>query len=584
MNRKSLHALSDFKNTSAIKSILSKYFGSDTSAILDNSVLEFLQKNEVLFHRGETGGEMYILLNGSLEAHLETEGRNEVLGIISSGECVGEMALLQDGVRSTSITARRESVLLKIGKKEFDQLSAMNPLLQLHLNKIIIERLKRQNEKTEPTKIRSKFIAFFPLDEGVSTNTYSEAFVRYWRESKRITVLQEGDFEYKSKLDFFLKINELESNDYVIMPCTGHGDWSSMCMNNADKVVYFAKGDNNILISNDIASSLIHRDELILAFDSAPKDIAGYFKYFQPNKIFRHQVKNKQHQDRIIRIISETAICLVLGGGGAHGLANLGVLKALLEHNIPIDIVGGSSVGSIFAATIAQDWEYEYIYQNIDYHLSKKNPLNDYTLPIVALLKGKKMKKMLRKHFDLPMEDLWKNMFAVASNLSTSKTEIIQSGALDVAIAASISIPGILPPVLFKQGLLIDGGVLNNLPSDIMKSLYNGYIISVDVVTPKERTIEHEYPLSNRQFIKNTVTGKKRNYVPGTMNTILKSVTLASIERSPEKKRHSHIYLTPRINKGFLAWKAIKSFEDEGYNTTQSQLREMDYKNMLELP
>jgi predicted acylesterase/phospholipase RssA len=284
------------------------------------------------------------------------------------------------------------------------------------------------------------------------------------------------------------------------------------------------------------------------------------------------------------RIVAEEHICLVFGGGGAHGLSNLGVVRALIELGIPIDVIGGTSIGSIFAGALSMDWPFEYVYDSMKKDISKNNPLTDYTIPFVALLRGRRMTKTLKKYFDIPIENTWKNHFCVAANLSKYKTEILQSGHLYKAIAASVSIPGILPPSLYKNSILVDGGVLNNLPSDIMHELYHGHIISVDVVANKPRTINHDYRMGNNQFLRNAISGKKKNYVPGTMDTIMKSITLASAEKWKEKQRVSDYYLQPRTKKPFLAWKAMNAFVEEGYNVSMESIKSSNYKEQLNLP
>lgn len=546
--------------------ILRTYFGEVYKEILPSLKVVNLKKGEVLMQQGDMGHEMYIVIHGLLEAYIHKDGEHQYIGTAGKGECVGEMALIEDSIRTANVVARRASTLLQIDRSDFELHSKKHSSLPIQLNKVLARRLKEKNLNSNASRGKSKFIALKSI-KPTDLEQIESAITDYWGNNRKIRFIKEADIEDHSVLSG--KLIEMEDMDHVFMVCGTDEMTSRRFMDEADKVVYFCTGTD--LGEKDLFSGMEvgDADELVVFFETEmPEHIRNCLDTFHPNKIFRINPHRHEHMDRMVRLICESANCLVLGGGGAHGLSILGVMKALNEKGIPIDVIGGSSVGSIFAAALAMDWEYDEFYQKIKYSLSDHNPLNDYTFPFVALLRGVKAQKMLKQHFDLPMEYTWKNMFAIASNLSTSKTELMQEGSLYRSVAASIAIPGILPPVLHNHGLLVDGGVLNNLPTDHMRRLYHGTLIAVDVVSPISRSIHHFYKVNNWQYFRNLITGSRRNYIPGSMGTILKSVVLSSIEKSEEKARQSDIFIKPRVKKGFLAWKAIKEFEEEGYRVT----------------
>ncbi|MFY0643517.1 MAG: cyclic nucleotide-binding domain-containing protein [Bacteroidia bacterium] len=571
-------------NKRDIELIVRRYFGKQRlEDLLESASCMSLEKGENLMNEGEEGNAMFVLLSGALEAFVSSEEGSKSLGIINAGQSVGEMALLGKSKRTATIKATRNCILLQIEKTQFDQLTLSSNDLLRSLSSTVIARLDQANRLNKAPKVKSKFIA---LDCSLWRNDPKEmadSISKYWGSSAQISVITEEDHGVLNDTDFMLHIYSQESFDYVFLINSDNEGWNTRVKLNADKTVYFARESASDKLSD---SSLTTKDELILCYKdgSNPMQVDKWFSKFKPNKIFRLREGKTNDLERTIRIVCEEQICLVFGGGGAHGLCNLGVVKALNELKIPIDIVGGTSIGSIFSGALALDFTYDYMYENVDHDISKNNPLNDYTFPFVALLKGKKMRKMLAKHFSVPIEHSWKNFFAVAANLSTSKTEIMQEGLMNKSIESSISIPGILPPSLYRNSLLIDGGVLNNLPSDIMNQLYHGHIISVDVVSTKPRSIAHNYKVGNWQYLKNLISGSRKNFVPNTMGTVMKAVTLASAERAEEKEKVSDIYIKPRVKKGFLAWKAIKTFETEGYNSTMDLLSNVNYKTLLSLP
>lgn len=562
---------------------LRPYFASGAEEIFHKSSLIYYLKGEEVLKQGEEGSDMYILISGSLSAFISKDEKETEVGFVIAGECIGEMALLGDNVRSASVVTRRNSLLLKVSDHSFREVNTLQkgePSIQL--SKVLIERLKRSNERINTPQKHSKFIALVDVNGHMDSDAFVESFKSYWEGNRSVALIKASELRSMDELEIAILINKLEAKEYVLLTASDAEDMKRI---NAlsDKTVYFASEvDHKKFESLNI--NVLDHDELIIAYPDQPKNLDSWLTHFSAEKVFKFKLGDQEHLERVIRVISETAICLVLGGGGAHGLSILGVVKALQEKNIPIDMICGTSIGSIMGSAFAMNWPYQEIYSKVESDISKKNPLTDYTWPFVSIIKGNKMKKVLRKHFNTNIELSWKNLLIVASNLSKAKTEVISTGPMDLSIASSIAIPGILPPQLYRKSLLIDGGVLNNLPTDIARNKFKGHVISVDVVSNKKRTIEHKYKLSNWQLFKNILTGSNKNYVPNTMSTLMKAVTLASTERAHIKEAMSDIYLKPRIKKGFLAWKEMDAFVSEGYLTTIDALSDHNYKDLLSLP
>lgn len=181
---------------------------------------------------------------------------------------------------------------------------------------------------------------------------------------------------------------------------------------------------------------------------------------------------NKRDEHRLARLVSGRARCLVLGGGGARGLAHIGVIAAFEEAGLAVDFLGGTSMGAIVAASLAMDLDAGAIRSRLADAFIGQNPLNDYTLPYHALTRVSKVDAALRMSFgDLWIEELWLPYFCVSSNLTTGGAMVHGNGDLATALRASIAIPGLLPPVMSSDGVLVDGGMMNNLPADVMADL-----------------------------------------------------------------------------------------------------------------
>lgn len=189
---------------------------------------------------------------------------------------------------------------------------------------------------------------------------------------------------------------------------------------------------------------------------------------------------------RLARILSGQAIGLVLGGGGARGISHIGVIRALEESGVPIDFVGGTSIGSFIGGLYAKEYDLVPIYGRAKQFASRVSSLwrmlFDLTYPATSYTTGHEFNRSVWKAFgDSQIEDFWLRYFANSTNITHSRMEIHKSGYSWRYIRASMSLAGLLPPLTDKGSMLLDGGYMDNLPVAEMKSLGAKYIFAVDV-------------------------------------------------------------------------------------------------------
>lgn len=191
---------------------------------------------------------------------------------------------------------------------------------------------------------------------------------------------------------------------------------------------------------------------------------------------------------RLARFLTGTGIGVVLGGGGARGMAHIGVIKAMTDYGIPIDMVGGTSIGSFVGALWAEERSPEAVADRAkrwcDVMGSLWQKVLDLTYPITSMFTGAGFNGSIEGVFgDRQIEDLWIPYFAVTTDISSSQQRVHRSGSLWRYVRASMSLSGYLPPLCDpKDGhLLLDGGYVNNVPADVMKDLGCQTIIAVDV-------------------------------------------------------------------------------------------------------
>lgn len=279
--------------------------------------------------------------------------------------------------------------------------------------------------------------------------------------------------------------------------------------------------------------------------------------------------------DRLARLVAGKANGLVLAGGGARGYSHIGVIKALHEAGMPIDLVGGSSIGSIIAAGLAVGWSVDELYANIKEAFVDSNPVNDYTLPFVALTRGDKVTRRLKRFFgDITFEQTWRPFYCVSSNLTKGDIELHQHGALWRSLRASVSIPGILPPMIENGQVLVDGAVMNNFPTDIMRDFGRGPVVGVDVGQVEALVCNiPDYSLYPRwRALLRLGTG-----APGIGTLLVRAATVSSEAYARSCREQADLLFTPPVEQIELrAWKTLDYCIECGYRHAMEVLERLE--------
>ncbi|XP_005745871.1 patatin-like phospholipase domain-containing protein 7 isoform X2 [Pundamilia nyererei] len=205
-----------------------------------------------------------------------------------------------------------------------------------------------------------------------------------------------------------------------------------------------------------------------------------------------------RHSDfsRLARILTGNSIALVLGGGGARGCSQVGILRALNEAGIPVDMVGGTSIGSFMGALYAEEKSisrmrvraHEWAMGMTSYF--KK--ILDLTYPVTSMFSGASFNSSISSVFkNKQIEDLWLPYFNITTDITASAMRVHTDGSLWRYVRASMSLSGYLPPLCDpKDGhLLMDGGYINNLPADVARSMGAKVVIAIDVGSRDETNL-----------------------------------------------------------------------------------------------
>jgi len=526
---------------------------------------------------GENAQALFLVVTGSLGVFVkDARGERRLVAHIPAGETVGEMSLISGkGGHSADIVALRDSELLRIPPQGFDSLITRHPRVMLNLMRILVKRL--QATTRDPNDgARPKTFAVVPLQEGLGKEPIAHRIVAALTDmGSRAAVLDASAAEQSAEW-----FNRFEAEHDIVL-YRGDGPdtaWTHLCVRQADRVLLLACSDRplpqrplDLPGAKDGAGGL---PELLLLHPSGgasnlPEHFALRSGLFESHQHVR--AGNTGDIQRLARFIAGRAVGIVLAGGGARGFAHIGILKALKEAGVPFDHLGGTSMGAIIAAGVACEWDIDELTERVRVAFVEANPLSDYTLPLIALVRGKKVSTLLRENFgDVRIEELPKPFFCVSSDLTTGRIHEHRSGALWRALRASVALPGILPPVTHHGHLLVDGGVMNNLPVDVMRQRESGPIIASDVTGEIDLQVRDD-KYGERPFW--WLLWQRMRGTPSIVSILMRSGTVGSeAQRRIVREQADYLFEPPLPDIGLRDWRSFDRAIAEGYEHAQAMI------------
>ena len=521
---------------------------------------------------GDNDRALFLVVTGSLGVFVPDEhGPLRQVAHVPAGETVGEMSLLTgEHSHSATLVALRDTELLRLGPKAFDHMMTRFPRVMFNMLKIVVRRL-RETTRHPSQQSRPKTFAVVPMQDGLESDPtvrrIAEALIAMGAKSAVLdSLVAEETTEWFNRF-------EAEHDIVFYQGDTPDSTWTNFCLRQADRVLYLARADERMPVHpferhgyrtpQAVAPELL----LIQGSDTAPFRMPRHIELRRDLFGTHHHVREGNPVDikRLARFVAGRAINLVLAGGGARGFAHIGVLKALSEAGVPFDYVAGTSMGGIIAAGVAMEWGIDELRARVHHAFVENNPLSDFTLPLIALFKGKHVSKLLRHHFgDTRIEDLAKPYFCVSSDLTTGRDYVHRSGPLWRALRASVALPGILPPVTQDGGhLLVDGGVMNNLPVDVMAEEARGPIIAVDV--SGEIDLRAADPQYGERSVWSLIWDRMRGS-PSIVSILIRAGTVGSTaQRKIVREQADFLFEPPLEGIGMSAWKSFDRAVEQGY-------------------
>lgn len=482
-----------------------------------------VKSGAAVYHCGEEGDALYVVGNGRLSVNQLDEKTNEEVLVSELGryEVVGEISVVTGEQRSMTVRAVRDSGLIRISKPDFDKLLIAQPQSMQPVIRHIVDRLReprstRKRDAVSSTRTIAVVSAHEGLDTAGFTTALSQALMHFGAslrlDSKRVdsalgpqqsqTVFEDA----QANQALYSWLNALEGQyRYVVYQADENtGPWTRRCLRQADRILLLVDAkreaqdtemlrcmrDNRVRAPIEVV--LVHGEQENgeQPADALPIDWRALCK-----SRFHHHLGSypTATMRRLARMVTGNGLGLVFSGGGARGMAHLGVIRALEERNLPIDLVGGTSMGAFIAALVAVGYRFEHMMDIVRETFVDDSYLNDYSLSRIALIRGTKMLRRMEEILGTQeIQDLPIPFYCVTTNLTQGEQVVHDRGRLSHWVGASMSVPGVAPPFVYQGDLLVDGGLTNNLPTDVMGNIGRGPILASDVTPSRELSLPNE--------------------------------------------------------------------------------------------
>jgi len=584
---------------------LQQYFAiprEEAALVLDEFEPCVCRGGDWLFRQGDAADCLYLLARGRMQVWLgATSGEREerLVAEVNPGETIGEIGMLTGGARSASIRAVRNSLLLRMTSAAFDCLARQRPDLTRHIAGSIAGRLRDRTAGVSHIRRTLKTIALLPLGPAALAEALahrlSDALAphgasciltpRTMREGGAPPLPAAPHEGLSPAMIDWLAVQEDAHRFVLYVADPADAVSSNIALHHADLILLVAQGADDPAVrpwehaAFASATAPVARRALVLCHDGDGDQLPGTGAWLDERRAdfhvhLRSGVRNDL--DRLARIVAGRAVGLVLGGGAARGFAHLGVYRALHEAGIAVDWLAGASIGAVMAAGMAGGLEPAIVTERARHAFVRGKPFGDITVPIVSFLRGRRMERLIDEHLPGDIEDLPVPFFCVSSNLGNGTVQLHDRGSLPRALRASVSLPGVFPPAVVNGQLAVDGGILDNLPVDLMRTRPVGRVVAVDLSSRKDYSVNYEsVPSPWRVLAGKSLPFLQRYRVPSPVSLMLMAMSIGAIGSARAAGARADLLIRPPV--GGFSFTDVRAFDrvvEAGYRAAQQALAE----------
>ena len=588
--------------------LLTEIFGRLDRAVMADLAAQLewvqLQSGGTLFREGDRGDDVFLVSHGRLRVVVaDGEGGERVLEEIGRGGTVGDIALLTGEPRAATVHAVRDTYLLRLTRAAYDTLLVRHPLAMMEIARRAVSRLRHASRQHMERSSRPVTFAVIPAGTDAAFAAFGDRLAGTLGSFGRTLMLGSADVDRllakpgiaqiadntvaHESLNTWLGTQENGHDAVVYVADAQMSAWTHRCLMHADRVLIVGRAGADPApgpVERAFRElGLKTRAELVLIHPDGTERPTGTLAWLAARDVHTHhhvRIGNDRDLRRAARRVSGRAVGLVLGGGGARGFAHIGALQALEEAGVEIDVVGGTSIGALIAAAVATGMPVAEMRRLAETFASPKKLL-DRTLPVVALMAGRKVTNLYREFFrELLIEDLWTPFFGVSSGLSRAKAIVHRTGTLWKVVRASTAIPAIFPPMLDDDGeVLVDGCVMNNMPLDVMRAqCEGGTVLGINPMPTRDKLKSYSFGPSIsgwRALLARFGIMTAGMRAPLIIGSVMRATEINSANRmrQPPFRALADVLIEPALETyAILAFEQYAPIIDIGYHATKAEV------------
>jgi NTE family protein len=530
-----------------------------------------LRRGDVLVRQGEPSDTLYFVVSGRFS--VQVDGAPRPIAEIGQGQPIGEIGFFAGLPRTATVTALRDASVVGFTREQFDRASDSVPGLR---DAVIVALARRISHANRPSRPRPPVRTFAVLPAGGTTipAPFVAALRREFGAAGVTAFLDAADvarrFPGRAPEDAAVAdwLNSLEAAFECVCYLADHEatEWTRKCVRQADAVLLVAaEGAATTPNPGERYAFDVHgarARQLVVLHPRRTPTVTGTAAWLAERDVHVHHhvsLEDAADVQRLQRFVSGRAVGFVAGGGGAYGCAHIGVYQAFVDAGAEFDLLGGTSVGAAMTAGLVTGLTPEGVDAATHDIFIRRRSFHRPTVPRYGLLDHTVFDRALQATYgDVVIEDCWKPFVAVSTNLTDQRLHVHRRGPVWQAVRASSSLPGVLPPFFTSAGeMLVDGGLMDNVPLRPVKAIKTGPNVAVALTLRARTTYQVDYARipGCRQLVTAVLNPFSRRLpkVPGIVQVIALSM-LAS--RADLQAADSDVVITPEFGRdiGFMSW------------------------------
>lgn len=507
---------------------------------------------EILFSYDTPGDYLYYVIDGCIILFLSSDS-DKYFSYARIGHMLGEMGVFSGETYGIRAQIHRTARLLKISKTDLFK-HFTDPKLLSQLVQKMAKRWRNLAIGREVNQYPAKNVVLYFMTKAVSIAQVKAIFEECAADD--VTRIFDKQDCIEKESDFISFIDRCEDTPGVNIFLLEPGDdiltrsWSVIT-----EYMYIITDDEVGKIDQVILDELKGRPCDLAVLHVKPPPYHGTVDFYKKYNFFRHHhlQNEKFYFQRLYRFMTGQAFGLVFSGGGFRGYTHYGLIKALCESGIPIDAIGGASMGAVIGAGLALNPHWKSFDKTYSQAMNqfKTKRFFDFTWPISSILSGQLATNVIKDTFgNIRIEDLPTNFWCVVSNLSKRQKEIKHQGWLWEWLRATMAIPGIFPPFEKNGSIYVDGAVCTNLPiHDMREYLFGaGTIVSLDIRLPLLSQDKYSCPpvLTLKDALAYKLGLNKKKYVfPDLLDILVESSSINQHIYDTEGAKTADIIISP---------------------------------------